>query len=49
MLLGGIWKSIRGKTVLTKEDIGIERIAEEFADKTKTANAVTKIFKLTGF
>ena len=44
----GIIKSATGKVDIKKEDIGIERIAEEFSDTTKSAKAVATIFKLTG-
>lgn len=41
-------KVLTGQAEISKEDIGIERIAEEFADKSKIAAAVTKVFKLVG-
>lgn len=44
----GIIKSATGKVAIKKESIGIERIAEEFADTTKSAKAVSKVFKLVG-
>lgn len=41
-------RSIVGKSIVKKEMIGIERIAQEFADTSKASMAVTKIFKLIG-
>jgi len=41
-------KSLIGKSEVTRNDIGIERIAQEFIDTSKTAKAVTKVFKWTG-
>lgn len=41
-------KAIIGKSKFKKEDIGIERIAEEFASNTKSAKMVSKIFKIIG-
>ena len=41
-------QTLTGSAAITKEDIGIERIAEEFSDKSKTAKALDMIFKLTG-
>ena len=40
--------TLANKAQVTKEDIGIERIAEEFAEKSTTASALNNIFKLTG-
>ena len=36
------------KSKITKEDIGIERIAQEFADGTTLGNAVSNVFKIVG-
>lgn len=41
-------ESLSGQALMTKEDIGIERIAEEFSEKSKTAAVLEKVFKLTG-
>lgn len=41
-------KSLLGKPEITKEDIGIEKIAEEFSDKSTSAKAVDKVFKIIG-
>lgn len=38
-------RAILHKSNITKEDIGIERIAQEFADNTTLSKAVTKVFK----
>lgn len=43
-----IAKTLTGQSDITKEDIGIERIAEEFSDKSKTAKALEFVFKMTG-
>ncbi len=40
--------SLTGQAQITKEDIGIERIAEEFSEKTKTAAALDWVFKHIG-
>lgn len=36
------------KSNVTKEDLGFERIAQEFADGTTLGNAVSKVFKMVG-
>lgn len=41
-------ETVSGQAQLTKEDIGIERIAEEFAEKSKTAAALDFVFKSVG-
>jgi hypothetical protein len=41
-------KAIVGKSDITKEDLGIERIAQEFADGTTLSRAVSKVFKIVG-
>ena len=41
-------RAIFGKSLFRKEDIGIERIASEFADTSKLARAVDKTFKMIG-
>ena len=43
-LLGAVFK----RSKFTREDLGIERIAQEFIDGSKTGKAVDKIFKATG-
>jgi hypothetical protein len=47
--VAGVTKSLAKKPVLTKEQLGIERIAQEFADSSKLARAVAKVFKIVGF
>jgi hypothetical protein len=39
-------KAVTGKSEITKEDLGFERIAQEFADGTTMSKAVSKVFKL---
>lgn len=41
-------KAITKKSEITKEDLGIERIAQEFADGTTLSNAVSLVFKKVG-
>lgn len=41
-------KAALGKSDITRADIGIEKIAQEFNDSSRSANAVTKVFKLIG-
>jgi hypothetical protein len=41
-------EAVKGESKLTKEDLGIERIAAEFSDKTKSAKAVEWVFEKTG-
>lgn len=41
-------KSALGKEKVTKQDLGIDNIIEEFSDRGKTGKAVTKIFKAIG-
>jgi hypothetical protein len=41
-------KAISGTSEITKEDLGIERIAQEFADGTTLSKAVNKVFKYVG-
>lgn len=41
-------KAALKRSRITKEDVGVERIAQEFADGGMLSNAVTKVFKLTG-
>lgn len=41
-------KAIMGKSNVTKEDLGFERIAQEFADGTTLGKAVSKVFKMVG-
>jgi hypothetical protein len=40
--------SIRKSSRIVKEDVGIERIAQEFADSDTLSNAVAKVFKWVG-
>jgi hypothetical protein len=44
----GAWASIKGQPLLTKEDVGVEQIAQEFTNPTKASKAVAKVFRLTG-
>jgi hypothetical protein len=37
-----------GKSRITKEDVGVTRIAQEFADSGTLGDAVTKVFKVVG-
>jgi len=41
-------KAIAGKSNVTKEDLGFERIAQEFADGTTLSRAVSRVFKMVG-
>jgi hypothetical protein len=41
-------KATLGKSKVTKEDLGIERIAQEFADGTTLSKAVNKVFWAVG-
>lgn len=41
-------KAIAGRSMLKKEDIGVGRIASEFADSSKSARAVDKVFRMIG-
>ena len=41
-------KAVRKKSEITKEDLGIERIAQEFADADSLSNAVSWVFKKVG-
>ena len=41
-------KAISGKSDITKEDLGIERIAQEFADGTTLSKGVSWVFKRVG-
>ena len=43
----GLQKSSSGKKI-TKADLGLDIIAEEFTDKSKSSEAVRKIFKIIG-
>jgi hypothetical protein len=44
----GLFRAVAGKSKITKRDLGIDVIAEEFADPTKSAKAVNKVFKAIG-
>lgn len=44
----GFTKSLTSQDKITKEDLGITGIAQEFSDETKTKNAVKKVFRLVG-
>lgn len=41
-------KSLTGRQVLKREDIGIDNILQEFEDETRASNLVRKVFKLVG-
>lgn len=41
-------KAVIGKSKFKKEDLGVEQIASEFSDSSKTARAVELVFKYTG-
>ena len=41
-------RAIVGKSRITRADIGIEKIAQEFDDSARSANAVSKVFKVVG-
>jgi len=41
-------KALTGKSKITKEDIGMDRIAQEFADASTVSKAVNFVFKWTG-
>lgn len=41
-------RAVGGKSKITKEDIGIEKIATEFESTSKSANAVDFVFRMTG-
>lgn len=42
------YRAIRGQSKITKEDVGVERIAQEFADSGTLSKAVSKVFKYVG-
>jgi hypothetical protein len=46
--LKNAYKSAIGQSKITREDAGISRIAEEFADQSKLGGAVAWVFKHTG-
>jgi len=46
--LKNAYKASRGKSRITKEDVGVERVAQEFADAGTLGNAVSTVFKLVG-
>ena len=46
--LKNIGKAATGKSLITKEAVGIERMAQEFADPGSLAKAVNKVFKIVG-
>ncbi len=41
-------KAVLGRSNITKEDLGFERIAQEFADGTTLGKAVSKVFNTVG-
>ena len=46
--LKGAYRSVTKQSRITKEDVGIERIAQEFSDTDTLSNAVAKVFKWVG-
>ena len=42
------YKSATKQSRITKEDVGVERIAQEFADAGTLGNAVSRVFKIVG-
>lgn len=42
------YKASRGKSRITKESVGVERIAQEFSDGDTLSKAVSKVFKFVG-
>lgn len=44
----GILKSVANRAEIKKEDIGIETIAQEFVDPSRSSKAVSKVFKIIG-
>lgn len=42
------FRATTGKSRITKEDVGVTRIAQEFADSGTLGDAVTKVFKVVG-
>lgn len=46
--LKNAYKAAKGESRITKEDVGVERIAQEFADPGSLGKAVSTVFKLVG-
>lgn len=46
--LKNVYKSVAKKSRITKEDVGLERIAQEFEDATTLGKAVSIVFKAVG-
>jgi hypothetical protein len=44
----GVTRAAVGKSKITREDIGIERIAQEFMDPGSLGKAVSRVFKMVG-
>lgn len=44
----GVWNALKGKPLLSKEDIGIEGIVQEFEDPSRASDLLRTVFKLTG-
>ena len=42
------FKALMNKSRITKEDVGVSRIAQEFADPGTLGNMVSKVFKIVG-
>lgn len=45
---GNTMQALFGKKNITKKDLGLERIAEEYMDRSKAGVAVDKLFKVVG-
>lgn len=41
-------KSVTGNQILSKEDLGIDNVLQEYEDETRAAEMVRKVFKLVG-
>ena len=51
MYKAGVWNTLStifGEKPITKKDLGIERISQEFVDGSKTSKWLNKMFKATG-
>jgi hypothetical protein len=46
--LSAVKDAVQKKSLVTREDIGIDQISAEFADASKSANAVGRIFDMVG-
>lgn len=49
MRTGTSWiQALAGKSKITKDDLGVSSIIQEFKEKSKIQDAVTKVFKMVG-